>query len=70
MHARLPRSTPVLLAAGLMTLAFTSGAVAAGLVTGTDIKDGTVTTADVKDGTLRVCDISGSAQTSLGGSRA
>ena len=68
MHIRLPRSAPaVLLAAGMLTLAFTGGAVAAGLVTSADIKDGTVASVDVKDGTVRKRDLADTTITDLRG---
>jgi hypothetical protein len=70
MKSTLLRSAP---AAGLVALALMvsagSGAVAAGLITGAQIKDGTVTTADVKDHTLKVRDFSSTTKAALKGAK-
>lgn len=52
------RSVPALIVAGMVVVSGTSGAVAAGMITGANIKDNTVTTADIKDLTLRASDTS------------
>jgi hypothetical protein len=70
MKSTLLRSAP---AAGLVAIALIvsagSGAVAAGLITGAQIKDGTVTTADVKDHTLKVRDFAATTKAQLKGAK-
>ena len=58
----------VLVVAGLMlALSFGSGALAASMITGKQIKDGTVTTKDVKNHTLMVKDFNRRTRTKLTG---
>jgi hypothetical protein len=53
----------------MLVLSFGSGAMAARLITGKQIKDGTVTTADVKNKTLKTKDFSSRTRTQLTGSQ-
>ena len=62
------RNIVVLLVAGLMlALSFGSGALAASMITGKQIKDGTVTTKDVKNRTLTVKDFNRRTKAKLTG---
>ena len=64
----LRRSVPTIaVAAALVALSATSGATAALMITGKDIKDGTVTTKDVKNGSLTQQDLSGATSDALRG---
>lgn len=58
MKTAMRRSTPALIIAGLVVLSGTSGAVAAGMITGANIKDSTITSADIKGLTLNASDTS------------
>lgn len=63
---RIPRTLPVvLIAAVILALSFSGGAMAAKLITGKQIKDNTVTTADIKDGSLKTGDLSSATVTEL-----
>lgn len=68
MNLDLRRSVPTIaVAAALVALSATSGATAALMITGKDIKDGTVTTKDVKNGSLTQQDLSGATSDALRG---
>jgi hypothetical protein len=56
---RIPRTLPVVLvAAVILALSLSGGAMAAKLITGKQIKDNSVTTADIKNGSLKSLDLS------------
>jgi hypothetical protein len=68
MRSTLHRSAPAIgLAAAVVVLSAGSGAVAAGMITGAQIKNGTVTTHDVKNHTLRRADLSSGVAKGLKG---
>ncbi|WP_101523008.1 hypothetical protein [Nocardioides houyundeii] len=61
------RSVPtVLIAGGLLVATATSGATAALVITGKDIKNNSVTSADIKDGSLKKKDLAKGAIAKLG----
>lgn len=64
-----PRSTPAIALLCAVTLVFgmSTGAVAAKMITGKQIKNGTVTSADIKNRTLQKADLSTKAQAALKG---
>ncbi|MDO9454954.1 collagen-like protein [Nocardioides sp.] len=66
----LKRTLPATIAvvAALMA-AGSTGAMAAKLITGADIKNNTITTADIKNGTLKTGDFSAAAKTALKGAK-
>ena len=65
---KFPRSAAaVLIASGALLLSATGGAVAAHLITSSDIQDETIRSVDVKNGTLKTGDISAAARAALQG---
>lgn len=65
---KFPRSAPaILIASGALLLSATGGAVAAGLVTSSQIKNNTIKSIDVRNGTLQTGDLSGAARAALAG---
>lgn len=64
--SRFPRTLPlVAIAAVLLAVSFSGGAVAAKMITGKQIKDNTLTTKDIKDRTLKTNDLSAAAIAAL-----
>lgn len=64
----LRRSVPtVAVASALLILSATSGATAALVITGKQIKDNTITTADIKNGTLNAVDLAPATVSALKG---
>ena len=63
---RIPRTLPVvLIAAVILTLSLSGGAMAAKLITGKQIKDNSVASADIKNGSLKTTDLSAGAISDL-----
>lgn len=67
MKVSTPRALPALLVAGMLVAGAGSGAVAAAMITGANIKDGTVTGADVKNGSLSASELTSATRNQLRG---